>query len=87
MQHTARHPQHVNMKYVKNEESIQCVFITNYSVDGITNRYELDGTGIESRCGPGFPYPRDWPTTHPDSSTIGTGHLPGGGGKEAEAWP
>ena len=48
------------------------------SVIGIATGYELDGPGIEFRCGARFSAPvQTGPGAHPASSTMDTGSFPG----------
>jgi len=52
---------------------------------GIATPYGLDGLGIESRWGAGFPAPaQTGPGAHPASYTMGTGSF--AGVKRPEAW-
>ena len=65
------------------DSALFCLFIYIYIVDGdssvgIATRYELDGPGIESRCGARFSTPvQTGPGAHPASCTMDTGSFPG----------
>jgi hypothetical protein len=71
-------------------ENCYCQVMSNYSqlpselmdilgrdsVVGIATCYGLDGPGIESQWGRGFPHPsKTSPGAHPASYTMGTGSL------------